>query len=295
MVWIMRFEWLGRMARSRSALLGGARSPLTDRQRLWVLGPQGSRSLLPKAFLSREHSLGNRVFVDVGARAGGTAQAVFNSPYTFDRVISVEPDPEMIAKLQGKFASRLSEDSFAVAPYAISTSRGQMTLYGSNTGGGASLVAGKVSKKERADGVSVNTISWGDFLDLYDLHGSELYVKMNCEGGEIDIVKSMIEHDRGQIRSMVIDFDIIKSAGGGWKKWASVSALRRAGIPFLLSEKIFVKGAARPRIENWLGGLREFAHPIIERTPVNVQQVVRIKYIEVISACGMKHDFLKRR
>ena len=40
-----------------------------------------------------------RVFVDVGAHNGGSIHSVVEGGYTFDRMVSVEPDPEMIAKL----------------------------------------------------------------------------------------------------------------------------------------------------------------------------------------------------
>lgn len=238
--------------------------------------------------------MSERVFVDLGAHAGSTVRSVFASRFDFDRVISVEPDPEMVTLLHEQFADKISTGKFIVAPVGVALKRGKLTLFGSNAGGGASLVSAKLPKSQRT-GVSVDVISWGDFLDFYELHSSDLYVKVNCEGGEVEIIGSMVEHNCGQIKSMVIDFDIIKSPWGGWQKWSCLRQLRRAGIPYLLSESVFVKGSGRNYIENWLASLKEFSDPPVPRAPVNVHQFSRIKYLEVISALGMRHDFWKRR
>ncbi|MGG7565467.1 FkbM family methyltransferase [Rhodovulum sp. DZ06] len=238
--------------------------------------------------------MAQRVFIDIGAHDGATARAVFAAPFAFDRVISAEPDPAMVAHLSGQFADRIAAGTYAVAPVALAESRGRMTLYGDNRGGGASLLAAKAQQGE-ARGVEVETLGWDDFLSAWDLRGAELYVKINCEGGEIGILRSIIAHDRGEIRSLVVDYDIIKTPWGGWKKWASMRALRRAGLAYELSEEVFVKRGRRPHIVNWLSALPEFQDPPAPRDPLNRMQVARVRWLELVSALGIRHDLFKMR
>ena len=234
-----------------------------------------------------------KVFIDIGAHGGSTADAVFSSGLSFDRVISVEPDPEWVSKLSTRFAEKVADGSYLVAPIAISNRNGAMTLYGDNRGGGASLISSKVSSDDRG-GIDVPVVDWPGFIEKYNLSDSDLYIKINCEGGEIMIVDSMLSQGGAQIKSMVIDFDIIKTPFGGWKKWSAIRRLKRAGIPYLLSEAVFIKHSGRSVIRNWLCALPEFCSPPEPRDPLNLQQYVRVKYLELVSAIGIKHDFLKK-
>lgn len=235
-----------------------------------------------------------KVFVDVGAHNGSTAINVLESDYPFDRIVSVEPDPDMVEFLTKRFEGFIASGQYVVAPAGLSNTAATVKLYGDNTGGGASIVAEKFPAHRRPE-KTISLITWGDFLDQYGLREADLYVKINCEGAEIGIVESMLEHDAGNIASMVIDYDIIKSPFGGWKKWRSIKALRASPIPFELSERVFVKKSGRPFLDNWLGALRELRDPPLERIPPNGAQVARIKYLEVVSALGIRLDIFKKR
>lgn len=239
--------------------------------------------------------MAEKVFIDVGAHGGSTAHGVLEElDLPFDRVISVEPDPSMVAHLEARFVEHIARGAYLVAPVAIADRNGSMTLFGSNAGGGASLIPAKVPRGERS-GVEIPVVDWPTFLRRYALDDAELYVKINCEGAEVMIVQSIVEQGGGQIRSLAIDYDIVKAPFGGWKKWRSVRSLKRAGIPYLLTESVFVKGARRSGLDNWLRAFPELSAPPAPREPINLHQFIRVKYLELVSALGIRPDLFKLR
>lgn len=233
-----------------------------------------------------------RVFIDVGAHRGQSAAVALSPDYAFDRVISVEPDPAMVEALTLRFASEIAANRFTVAPFALSDEPGEAVLFGANAGGGASLVKGKFAAHDR-ERQTVPVLDWTAFVSRYDLGRAALYIKINAEGAEVAIIRSILRGPATTIAAMMIDFDIIKTPFGAWQKWRSVRALRAAGIPFDLAERVMVKRGPRAGLDNWLGDLA-VARVKVARRPTPPMMRARIRYLELVSAVGIRHTLFKR-
>lgn len=235
-----------------------------------------------------------RVFIDVGAHNGATIAMALEGGYPFDRLISAEPDPDMVAHLEQRFSDDVATGRYQVAPVGLGKEVGTARLYGDNSGGGASVIATKFAPDARASR-EIQIVDWGAFLDRYSLRGAALYVKINAEGAEIDIVDSLLAHDRGEVQSLVVDYDIIKTPFGGWKKWRSVRALTRSGLTFQRSEDVFPKHGPRPGIHNWLSAIPELVNPPIPQDRPPFKRILRVRYLEVVSALGLRLNLFRRK
>lgn len=235
-----------------------------------------------------------RVFVDIGAHDGSSIQAVLDGGYAFDRMISVEPDPEMVARLSQRFAAEIAAGRYRVAPVGLSDVAGAARLYGDNRAGGASLVASKFASDNRASR-EIDLIDWPRFLADYDLFNASLWVKINAEGAEIAILKSILAQGGAGIESLVVYFDIVKSPFGAWAKWRMVRALRESKIAFHTAEAILPKHGPRPRLHNWLASFAELRDPPLPPTPPPLTKLIRMHYLDLVSALGIRLDQFKRR
>jgi FkbM family methyltransferase len=235
-----------------------------------------------------------RIFVDVGAHNGGSIHSVLEGGYTFDRLVSVEPDPEMIAALKTRFAKEIAEGRYQVAPVGLSDHIGAAQLMGDNSLGGASMIAGKF-----AAGVGnvreIKLIDWATFLKDYDLENARLWVKINAEGAEIEILDSILAEGGRNIESLVVFFDIVKSPFGAWKKWRVMRDLAQAGIPYLLAENVLIKHGPRKRLNNWLSSFPALKEPPIPADPPPLSKLIRMHYLDTCSALGIRLTLFKRR
>jgi FkbM family methyltransferase len=244
--------------------------------------------------MSAAASAAERIFVDVGAHNGGSIFSVIEGGYTFDRMVSVEPDPDMIAALETRFAKEIAEGRYRIAPVGLSDHAGTAQLMGDNTEGGASMIAAKFGAG--ASNVrEIKLIDWPTFLRDYNLENSRLWVKINAEGAEIAILDSIIAEGGKNIESLVIFFDIVKSPFGAWKKWRVMRDLRDAGIPYLLAENVLIKRGPRKRLNNWLSGFAALKSPPIPPDPPPLSKLVRMHYLDAVSALGIRLTLFKRR
>lgn len=235
-----------------------------------------------------------RVFVDVGAHNGGSIFSVIEGGYTFDRMVSVEPDPEMIAALEKRFPQEIAEGRYQIAPVGLSDHIGTAHLMGDNTEGGASMIAGKFGAG--AENVrEIRLIDWPTFLKDYNLADARLWVKINAEGAEIAILDSILAEGGKNIESLVIFFDIVKSPFGAWKKWRVMRDLAHAGIPYLLAENVLIKQGPRTRLNNWLSAFHALKNPPIPADPPPLAKLVRMHYLDAVSALGIRLTLFKRQ
>lgn len=237
-----------------------------------------------------------KVFIDIGGHNGGSVAAVFDGGYAFDRAVSVEPDPQMVAILESRFAAEIAAGKYQVAPVGLSDKNGTAQLFGDNTHGSASMIEQKFGDENKGAAREITLIDWPTFVERYQLHGARLWIKVNAEGAEIAIIESILAGGGNPgIESMVIYFDIVKSPFGSWKKWRAMKALRAAGIPFLLAEEVLNKTGPRPRLHNWLSAFPDLKNPPIPADPAPLSKLIRMHYLDWCSAIGIRLDMFKRR
>lgn len=201
-----------------------------------------------------------KIFFDVGGHLGETVGVALGPDFAFDAVYSFEPDPECVSRIEEGFAAAIADGRLRVQPAALGATDGEIMLFGDNRGGGASIVPGMLSNDQRA--IRVAKIDVARFLETIADDGDAVYVKLNCEGGEVEILDRLWRSARiGAVKSIMADFDIVKRSGGYYQKRRIVRLYRRLGLPLLLSEAVMVGRTHAGRIRNWLA-----RHPEVWRT-----------------------------
>ena len=200
------------------------------------------------------------VFLDIGAHWGETLEEVLSPIWRFDIVYAFEPDPEAVAILRKKFAADLASGKLILIPVALSNRDGEADLFGGNEGGGASLYAEKTNI-DAAKHETVKLLSSSAFFREHFRGDDLILAKLNCEGGEVDILQDLAASGEIQkIARLVVDFDIRKVRGKRGLARATIEAMRAAGFDrFLLTENVMIGPDARARTRNAIAHMPEAA------------------------------------
>lgn len=196
---------------------------------------------------------GRTVFLDVGAHWGETAEEVLSPFWRFDRIYAFEPDPQCVARLNQTFAADVRGGRLEIVAAALSNHDGDAQLFGSNEGGGASLLAEK-KNVDAARHIQVPLRSTAAFFAEHIRPDDTVIMKLNCEGGEIDIIKDLVASGAIlRIANLVVDFDIRKVRGREREARVAIRSMRAAGFnDFMLAERVMIGPDARARVRNWL-------------------------------------------
>jgi FkbM family methyltransferase len=195
--------------------------------------------------------LKRKLFLDVGGHYGETAAVALGGDLAFDAVHTFEPDPECVARMQRAFEAAIEAGRLILHPVALGGADGEITLFGDNARGGASVVAGMLRDNQRA--IRVAKIDIARFLETHTTAEDSIFVKLNCEGGEVEILNRLHQSARiAAVRSIMADFDIVKSSGGYFQKRRVLRLYRAEALPLALSEEVMVGRTHAERIKNWL-------------------------------------------
>ena len=194
------------------------------------------------------------VFVDVGAHRGQTIDEVLRDRWAFDHVYAFEPHPAFFADLKARYADAVEAGRLTLFEAGLADRDGAAPLYGDNAGGGASLMRKKGA--DGGDGRTVRLLDTADFIAKHARAGDRFYIKLNCEGAETLVVRRLMMLDDellARVAEIMIDFDVVKTRGGLWRKRAALGAMRARGFDrYRLAEAVMVGPSHGERIANWL-------------------------------------------
>ncbi len=187
-----------------------------------------------------------KVFLDVGAHTGESLHAVRDPKYGFDRIYCFEPASSCWPALEAVRDPRVT-----VCRFGLWDKTSEQPLY--DAGGiGASLFADKF-KTRPADEVArfVRATEW--FRASLGA-GDEIFLKLNCEGAEFDIVEDLLDSGEfARVRSAMIDPDVRKVPSRAHRERELRTRLTAASLTnYFMEEDVMVGATHRERIQNWL-------------------------------------------
>lgn len=176
-----------------------------------------------------------KIFVDVGGHRGETLEVVLSPQYHFDYVHCCEPIPELAEHIRTKFAGEIKRGKLFVHNLGLADFTGSCKLYGTGAkskfsdGLGASLYPDK-KDIDNSEFIECKFKSASEFV-TEKLNAEQFVVmKLNCEGGEVNILHDLMESDKiHQIDFMMIDFDAIKVPSMRGKKQEILERLAAIG------------------------------------------------------------------
>jgi FkbM family methyltransferase len=187
-----------------------------------------------------------KVFLDVGAHNGSTLLAVRDPKYAFDRIFCFEPSAACWPALE-----TIRDERVTVCRFGLWSKTCQLMLH--DTGSiGASLFAEKFRSPRHAEpALFVRATEW---FRANLAHTDEIYLKLNCEGAEFDIVEDLL--DSGEltcVHSAMIDPDVRKVPSRAHRERDVVARLRASGLTnYAFEQDVMVGATHRDRIQNWL-------------------------------------------
>jgi len=187
-----------------------------------------------------------KVFLDVGAHEGASLNAVRDPKYGFDRIYCFEPARSCWPALES-----VRDDRVVVCRFGLWNRTCEHALYDPGSAG-ASLFADKFSST-RPDEVAsfVRATDW--FRDNLG-RDDEIFLKLNCEGAEVDIVEDLLEsRELARARSVMIDPDVRKIPSQAHRERELRERLAASGLTnYALEEDVMIGATHRARIQHWL-------------------------------------------
>jgi FkbM family methyltransferase len=155
-----------------------------------------NRVYLPKNF----EIYRNDIVVDIGAHRGGFT--TFAAQRTSNMVIAFEPDPTNFSRLK-EHMERNNLHNVSAHNVAIGRQTGTSSLFLAPSSSGHSLQKSQVGMHNNAiKQIEVNVVSLDDALAALDVVD---FLKMDCEGAEVDILMNADENTLGKLQKLAIE------------------------------------------------------------------------------------------
>lgn len=187
-----------------------------------------------------------KIFLDVGAHEGSTLQAVRDPKYAFDRIYCFEPASSCWPELES-----IRDDRVTICRFGLWNRTAERTLYDPGSRG-ASLFADKFRTTPAEEVIRlVRATDWF----RAELGGDDvIYMKLNCEGAEADIVADLLDSgELSRVRAVMIDPDVRKIPSQAHRERELRQRLAASGLSnYAMEEDVMVGATHRDRIQNWL-------------------------------------------
>lgn len=187
-----------------------------------------------------------RIFLDVGGHYGESLDIALDPRWGFDKIYSFEPAQACLDLLRGFRDARLT-----VVPTGLSNKRGSATLYGSGLLG-ASVYADKSQSSTHLDEETIALVRATDWLLANTSADDRIYLKLNCEGSECDVLEDLLDSgviDRMQ--SVYVDFDVRKIPSQAHRQESVEQRLRDRRCHFVTPD-VLTSPAGSASVKEWL-------------------------------------------
>ena len=223
-----------------------------------------------------------KVLLDVGANMGQTARPALDAKYGFDKVISFEPAPPCWPELEA-----IKDPRFQLCKFGLWNKTCQHTIHDPGSQG-ASIYNDLEYPGRGSKTMSIDLVKASDWMAKNISSGDTVFMKLNCEGSEVDIVEDLLES--GELRkvyNLMIAFDVRRSATLRGREAPLRARLRAQNYQNVAFSEDVMRGVThQDRIDHWLALVG--AH---ERLPL---EELRRKYAPILTQLSQKSGRLAR-
>jgi FkbM family methyltransferase len=210
-----------------------------------------------------------KIFIDVGSNIGQTVDALaisshgfggFVSPYEFDRIYTFEPVPQLHRQLVAKFRD----------PGIIHDDRGmwketcEKRIYSPGSEGGS--VFSDKRNVNSDDSTLCRFVRASDWFREHVHERDEVYVKLNVEGSEVDIIEDLLDSGEfRKIKSLAVTFDVRKIPSQSHREAVIRQRLAVEGHGNVVDLASFGPLPFRSAIQEWLAAAGAFRPSLATR------------------------------
>ena len=227
-----------------------------------------------------------KVFLDIGAHTGESLQEVIKPIYGFDRIIAFEPSSACWSVLQNL---QDSDSRIELCRFGLADGRQELLLYGSGKDSASTLDSEfNVGTDSTSETVLLEDASvWAKMhLDPKDL----IVAKLNCEGGEVDILRSWIRSDIiGIFYNIMITFDIRNFKSLRYQEGELRAQLRRLCLSnTCFADDVMLGPSHGERLSHWLTLFG------LDQPPLPSLASYRTLYSSALSCYSLKRGYRQR-
>jgi len=188
-----------------------------------------------------------RVFLDVGAHVGETARVVLDPIYRFDRIICFEPVQACCQQIK-----RIEDSRVKVLPFGLWKETCERSLFSPGSLYG-SIFPDMRSVDDSASEMCRFIRASGWFRENVKQEDT-VFLKLNCEGAECDIVDDLLSSGEFEkVDFVVIDFDVRKIPSQKHREKEVKQRLRRYSFSQVsFCKDVMVGPTHEAKTRNWL-------------------------------------------
>lgn len=198
-----------------------------------------------------------KVFLDIGAHTGETLAEVIRPQYGFDRIIAFEPSSHCVPALE---ALASTDPRIEICRFGLGDGSEVLALHGSGLDSASTLVdagVGSGGDQGGVDGGKSEIVRLEDASDWVRAHlqlDDLIVAKINCEGGEVAILRSWIRSALiARFYSVMITFDIRNFPALRHQEGELRAELRRLGhANTCFADDVMIGPTHQQRIAHWL-------------------------------------------
>jgi FkbM family methyltransferase len=186
--------------------IGGKNSPLRIEGLLFKEVDRILWGIISNIFINREYTprgfnIGpNDVIIDIGAHKG--AFVGFASNRTKNLITAIEPDPQNFERLEG-FIHDNKIENVELKRVAIDAVSGETTLYQAQSSSRHTIMgADQLSGDRLVKTIKVKAITLSDLLSPFETVD---FLKMDCEGPEVNILSIVDEETLRKVKRLVAE------------------------------------------------------------------------------------------
>ena len=197
-----------------------------------------------------------KIFLDVGSNNGQTLSYIMEPTHRFDRlfckydfkrIYCFEPVPELYTALASKFA----DPRITILNAGLWKEACEKPIYSPGTQSG-SIFVDKINV-DPAHSTICKFVRASDWFRDHVAETDEVYVKLNCEGSEVDIIEDLLDSDEyRKITSLGVSFDVRKIPSQRHREQEIKTRLEDGGYNQWVDLESVYKGSRRDALRKWL-------------------------------------------
>ena len=178
-----------------------------------------------------------KIFLDIGAWKGDTAQSVLTSKHDFDKIYCFEPQPDLCDTIRA-----FNNPKIIVEEFGLWNKTATVPLYTDATKKTGRITDGATVYEDKFSGpkntATVRMMKADDWF-CKNLDGKDYIVmKMNCEGAECDILEDLMNSGEfDKVNALMVDFDVRKVPSQTQRESELRERLKAYDIPMYIVDR----------------------------------------------------------
>ena len=170
----------------------------------------------------------SRIFLDVGAHQGQTIEMMLRPRFKVDCIVGFDPSPLCHAILDRKFGGN---PKVTIVKQGLWSETCEMDLHNEGSQGGTVHADYQTTCNPEPRVTRCSFVKASDWFRDHVAEDDEVFLKLNCEGSECDIINDLLETgEYRKVKATFVDFDVRKSPSQKHKEGELRERMKAEGI-----------------------------------------------------------------